>query len=270
MGLPFRKMHGLGNDFVVIDARRDELTFTPQQIRAIADRKRGIGCDQVMVIDKPNNDAVPFLRIFNPDGSEAEACGNGTRCVASLLLAEAKRDVLLLETLRGILVAKKLENDLYAVDMGTPRLKWNEIPLAKKVDTLDVMVEEDLPKAAAINMGNPHIVFFVPDAEAIDLPVIGPRLEKNSLFPEKANIEFAHIISKTSIRMRVWERSAGITDACGSAACATLVAAARRGLAERKAEIVLDGGSLTVEWGDDNHVVMTGPAVTSFTGVWDG
>lgn len=270
--IPFTKMHGLGNDFVVLDAREQSIAMDDNQARIIADRRRGIGCDQLITLEAPVSDlADVFMRIRNPDGGEAEACGNATRCVASMLMREKQTDHLIIETRAGLLDAESKGNGEVTVDMGQARLDWREIPLSKAVDTLNLGIEAGpLKNPVAVSMGNPHAVFFVDDAEAVQLDVFGPVLETHEMFPEFANIEVASVRPDGSIRMRVWERAAGITQACGSGACATLVAAVRRGLIPgRGADIVLDGGTLNIKWLPDNHVVMTGPVATSFTGEID-
>jgi diaminopimelate epimerase len=268
MTIPFLKMHGLGNDFVVIDARPNQLTLSEAQARAIADRRLGVGCDQLILIEAPKTaGATAFMRIRNPDGSEAGACGNATRCVAHLLMAETGSDRAVVETVAGLLESQAAPGGMVTVDMGPARLDWREIPLSGPADTLRLDVAEG-PYAGpvAVSMGNPHVVFFVDDVAAVPLERVGPVLEHHSAFPQRANIEFAQILSPTHIRMRVWERGAGITQACGSGACAVQVAAVRRGLTERRAIVELDGGSLTIEWRDDGHVLMTGPIARSFTG----
>ncbi len=273
---PFLKMHGLGNDFVVLDARAHAFELTPARIRAIADRRTGVGCDQLVVIMPPKgqvSDAT--MLIYNADGSEVAACGNASRCVAWLLIQESGRDTVVIETKAGLLDAESRGDHLVAVDMGQPRLDWRDIPLAEPGDTLHLGVAVGpLADPVGVNMGNPHAVFFVDDAEAVDLATFGPVLEHYALFPERANIEVAQVLTPLDaalgrIRMRVWERGTGITMACGTGACATLVAAARRGLSPRKAEIILDGGTLTIEWLPDDHVLMTGPVATSFSGTLD-
>ncbi len=270
-GRPFLKMHGLGNDFVVIDAREESCAISEPQARRIADRRIGVGCDQLIVLEPPSNGAADlFMRIRNPDGREAEACGNATRCVAALLMDEAGRDRLTIETLAGLLEAERAEGGLVAVDMGPAYLEWDRIPLREACDTLELDLTQGLlSRPVAVGMGNPHAVFFVADAEAVDLRQLGPRLETDSWFPQGANISVAQVTGADRIRLRVWERGAGITLACGSGACATGVAAFRRGLTGRRSEVVLDGGSLTIEWRADGHVVMTGPVATSFSGRLD-
>jgi diaminopimelate epimerase len=265
---PFLKMHGLGNDFVVVDGRKHALDLDQARTRRIADRRSGVGCDQLIVIEPARNRlADAFMRIRNADGGEVEACGNGARCVADLLMKETGRDHVVIETVMGLLDAEAAGEGLVSVDMGQARLDWREIPLAKAMDTLHLgLALGPLKDPVAVNIGNPHAVFFVPDAEAVDIGALGPVLERNPLFPERANIEVAQLIAPEKIRMRVWERGVGITRACGTGACATLVAAARRKLTGRRGEIVLDGGNLGIEWLADNHVRMTGPVATSFTG----
>jgi diaminopimelate epimerase len=270
-GRSFIKMHGLGNDFVVIDARRDPLALSDAQAHAIADRKTGVGCDQFIVIEPPRNGATDAtMRIRNADGGEVEACGNASRCVAQLLMRERRATRVAIDTAAGVIVAEDAGDGRVAVDLGPARLEWREIPLARAMDTLHLdLALGPLSDPVAVNVGNPHAVFFVPDAEAIDLKTLGPQLERHALFPERCNIEAATVLSPTRIRMRVWERGVGITRACGTGACATLVAAARRGLTDRTAEVVLDGGTLEIEWTADGRVRMTGPVATSFTGVLD-
>jgi diaminopimelate epimerase len=271
MTYPFIKMHGLGNDFVVLDARKRDLNLSLSQARSIADRRTGVGCDQLIVLE-PSDNADVFMRIRNPDGGEAEACGNATRCVASQLMAENCSDRVVIETVAGLLEATDAGHGLYSVDMGPANLDWDQIPLARDMDTLHVEVQvgpDSAPVLAdpvAVNIGNPHAVFFVDNVDAVDLATVGPMLEHHPVFPERANISIAQIISNGAIRMRVWERTAGITRACGSAACAVLVAAARRGLTGRGAEVTLDGGTLKIAWREDGHVMMTGPVATSFAG----
>jgi len=263
MTIPFRKMHGLGNDFIVFDARTRPLALSPAQARALADRHTGIGADTIAVIvPSPGGDVDVAVRFINADGGEMTTCGNATRCIAMLLFAETGRDHVRIATGAGILDAWK-QGDQVAVDMGTTRLDWTQIPLAREIDTLHLPLGDD---PVGVNMGNPHAVFFVPNAEVSDVAGVGSRIERDPLFPERTNVEFATVQSPDRIRMRVWERGVGITQACGSGACATLVAAVRRGLTARKATIALDGGELMIEWRDDDHVIMTGPAALSFTG----
>ncbi|NNG03201.1 MAG: diaminopimelate epimerase [Inquilinus sp.] len=269
MTVAFRKMHGLGNDFVVIDARSAPLDLSVAAARAIADRRRGVGCDQLIVLEPAANGADAFMRIRNPDGGEAEACGNATRCVASLLMAEHGSDAVAIETVAGVLPCTAADGAI-TVDMGPARLDWREIPVAEPCDTLHMPVAiGGLADPVGVNIGNPHAVFFVEDAEAVPLTVVGPVLEAHAFFPARANIEFVSPAGADRIRMRVWERGAGNTQACGSGACAAAVAAYRRGLTGRRVEVLLDGGPLIIEWREDGHVLMTGPVATSFTGTLD-
>lgn len=270
-GRPFLKMHGLGNDFCVFDARREPLALTASRARAVADRRTGIGCDQIVVIESPRTrPADAFMTIRNADGGAVSACGNATRCVAWLLMRESGRDQVVIETAAGLLDAELGGDGMIAVDMGPARLDWRDIPLAEPVDTGHLPVAlGPLSDPVGVGMGNPHAVFFVERAEAVDLERLGPVLEHDPLFPERCNIEVVQVLSPERLRMRVWERGAGITRACGTGACAAVVAAARRGLTGRKAEVVLDGGPLLVEWQPDGHVMMTGPVAVAFSGTLD-
>ena len=267
----FVKMHGLGNDFVVLDARRSGLLLTADAVRAIADRRRGVGCDQLIVVEPPRGDnSTAWMTIYNPDGSESGACGNATRCVAWLLMGETGADRVVIETRAGLLKAETRGDKMVAVDMGPARLDWRDIPLAEARDTLHLGIGlGPLSDPVGVSMGNPHAVFFVPDVADVNLPSVGSGLEHHPLFPERANIEIVQVLGPEKLRMRVWERGAGITQACGTGACASLVAAARRGLTTRKAEVVLDGGSLFIEWLADGHVLMTGPVALAFRGSLD-
>lgn len=266
--LDFIKMHGLGNDFVIIDGRDGDLSLSRDSVRAVSDRRRGVGCDQFIVMEPAQTDVADvFMRIYNPDGSESGACGNATRCVASLMMREKATGHIIVETISGLLDCENIGDGLYSVDMGQARLDWRDLPLAQARDTEHLELEAGpLKDPVGVNMGNPHAVFMVDNAEAVDLEVFGPMVETDKLFPERTNVEAVHVISEDRIRMRVWERGAGITQACGSGACAALVATARRGLTGRKADVVLDGGTLSIEWLPDNNVLMTGPVATSFTG----
>lgn len=269
--IPFTKMHGLGNDFVVLDLRGGAAVPNADAARAIADRRRGIGCDQLILVEPAGMTGADVrLRFLNSDGSESGACGNGTRCVASRLLTEFGAGRLIIETLAGRLEATPAAAGEITVDMGPVHLDWRDIPLAGESDTLHLDIAlGPLEDPAAVNMGNPHCIFFVEDAEDIELAVFGPQIEHHPLFPERTNVEVATIIDRDRIRLRVWERGAGITLACGSGACATAVAAVRRDLTDRKVELIMDGGSLTAEWREDGHVLLTGPVATSFTGMMD-
>ncbi|MBE7636301.1 diaminopimelate epimerase [Sneathiella sp. P13V-1] len=265
--ITFKKMHGLGNDFVVIDGRDKNPNLTPDQLRAIGDRHRGVGYDQLVVLE-PDTDADVFMRIYNSDGTEAEACGNATRCVAHLTMAETGKDKIVIETVAGLLNGHQQDDGIVVINMGTPRMGWQDIPLAKEQDTEHVGIAAGpLSDPVAVNMGNPHLVFFVDDAEAIDLEKWGPVLEHDPMLPNKANISVASVNSDGSLRLRVWERGVGITLACGSAACATIVAAFLRGLTKRKATLHLNGGPLYMEWQEDGTVLMGGAIAYSFDGV---
>ncbi len=267
---PFIKMHGLGNDFVVVDARTEPFVLDDASTRAVADRRTGIGCDQLITLEPPTNGAADvFMRIRNADGGEVEACGNATRCVASLIMAETGREHCTVETQAGLLHAVSITAGGIAVDMGELRTAWQEIPLAREMDTLHLELAcGPLSDPVAVNIGNPHAVFFVADAAAVDLETLGPQLEHDPLFPERANIGVAELMGPDCLRVRVWERGVGLTRACGTGACAAAAAAHRRGLTGRKAEVRLDGGPLALEWREDGHMVMSGPVATSFTGVF--
>jgi diaminopimelate epimerase len=272
MLVPFVKMHGLGNDFVVFDERAGSLGLTAARAAAIADRRTGIGCDQLISIEPApaGSGADAAMRIRNADGSEASACGNATRCVADLLFRETGARGEIIRTAAGNLPAERLPDGLIRVDMGEPRLGWQDIPVARAMDTLhlDLYAGEFGPPAAC-SMGNPHATFFVPDLDPVPVAALGPDLEHAALFPERANIGFAQVLAPDRMRLRVWERGAGLTRACGSGACAALVNAHRRGLTGRRATVLLDGGALELEWRDDGHVLMTGPVATAFHGTID-
>jgi diaminopimelate epimerase len=263
MRIPFHKMHGAGNDFVVVDERPAPLGLSPAVVAALAHRRTGIGCDQFIVIsDAPGADA--FMRIYNPDGSEAGACGNATRCVADLLFRETGRPRQTIRTISGDLPSEVQADGRVAVDMGPVRLGWQDIPLARPMDTLHL----DLPgDPAAASMGNPHVTYFSHPLD--DAAAFGPRIEHDLLFPERVNVGLVEVLSPTRLRLRVWERGAGLTLACGSGACAALVNAHRRGLAARRAVVVVDGGELEIAWREDGHVLMTGPVATAYEGQFD-
>jgi diaminopimelate epimerase len=262
---PFAKMHGLGNDFVIFDGRRDRFELTAAQAKFTADRRRGVGCDQVITM-WPSENADVFMRIQNSDGSEAGACGNATRCVGDILLYETGAEKILIETLHGILTVERAEG-LVKVDMGKALRDWQDIPLASAQDTDHVEINVgELSDGVAVNMGNPHIVFFLDDAEKIDLETLGAGIESHDLFPEKVNVSIVSKISDNKLRMRVFERGAGITEACGSAACSVMVAAHARGVTSRQAIIQLDGGMLYMNTREDGHVEMTGPAQLVYSG----
>lgn len=268
----FLKMHGLGNDFVVFDARDSAFALTPAQVKAVADRHFGVGCDTVVMI-RPGGAAVDASVLFyNADGTESESCFNASRCVARLLLDERGLARVKLSTKGGMLICSDAGKGLVTVDMGEPRLDWNQVPLASAVDTTNFSLDiggTSVP-VSAVSMGNPHCVLFVPDAEKAPLTTLGPKIETLSFFPNRTNVEFAQILDQARIRMRVWERGVGVTLACGTGACATAVAAIRRGLTGRKVDLVLDGGTLKIEWREeDGHVLMTGPTAMPFRGRLD-
>lgn len=257
-GLAFIKMHGAGNDFVVIDSRGRGAVTTPALARALGDRNRGVGFDQLAEI-RDAEGADIALDFWNSDGSRAGACGNATRCVADLVM---QGPGLTIRTDRGLLRAERLEDGRVSVNMGPPQLDWQEVPLARKADLLHLPLPGD---PAAVGMGNPHCVFFVPDAGAVDLPALGPKLEHDPLFPQRTNVEYVSLTGPDHLRMRVWERGAGITLACGSGACAAAVAAHLRGLTGRRVALDLDGGRLEVDWREDG-VWLTGPVARVFDG----
>ncbi len=267
----FLKMHGLGNDFVIIDGRREVPRIDAAAARAIADRRTGVGCDQVIVIESPRQElADAFMRIYNADGGEVGACGNATRCVASLLGAETAKSHIIVETMAGLLDAEIVDRDRITVDMGRARFDWRDIPLARATDPLHLDITAGpLSDPAAVSIGNPHAVFFVDAADSIALDVYGPMIEKHAMFPEFTNVEVVQVVAPDRLRVRVWERGAGITQACGTGACAAVVAANRRGLADRTAVVELDGGALGIVWLRDDHILMTGPARCVFSGRLD-
>ncbi|QCO55888.1 diaminopimelate epimerase [Pseudorhodobacter turbinis] len=260
--LAFLKMHGLGNDFVIIDSRGRAAVTTPALARALGDRHRGVGFDQLAEI-RDAQDADFQLDFWNSDGSRAGACGNATRCVCDLVMRETGQNRIRLTTTRGTLFAQRGTDGLVSVNLGTPQLDWADIPLARAMPTLNLPLPGD---PAGIGMGNPHCVFFVPDADAVALTTEGPRFEVDPLFLQKTNVEFASVIGPDHLRMRVWERGAGVTLACGTGACAVAVAAHLRGLTGRKVRLDLDGGTLEIDWREDG-VWMTGPVAYVFNGV---
>ncbi len=267
--MPFKKMHGLGNDFVVIDAREHAVSFDDAAARRIADRHTGVGCDQFIVLEPAkNSDADVFMRIRNNDGSEVGACGNATRCIADQLMNELKTERVVIETLAGNLETWRADEGMITVDMGPVWTHWHDIPLAEEMDTLHVDLSiEGLRDPACVNVGNPHTNFFVDDVENVDLAKIGPIVEHHDLFPERTNVQAVQVLAEDRIRVRVWERGAGITLASGSSACATAVNAHRRGLTGPRVHVELLGGVLIVEHTAEGRVTQTGPFETSFEGV---
>ncbi|MEL6980460.1 MAG: diaminopimelate epimerase [Pseudomonadota bacterium] len=272
--LPFYKMHGLGNDFVVIDARGGADPVGPALARALGDRRRGVGFDQLIVLrDSSDRSVAADIDFWNADGSLSDACGNGARCAAALLMAQNGETTLTLRSGAGLLPSARDAQGRVTVDMGAPKLDWREIPLrdASHTERIDVKLgpidDPALWGPGAVNMGNPHCVFFVEDAELAPVERLGPMIEHHPMFPERTNVEFAQVLDRGRIRVRVWERGVGVTLACGSGACAVAVAAARRLMTERRVEILMDGGPLAVEWREsDGHVLLTGPTMMVFAG----
>lgn len=262
------KMNGAGNEFVIIDARsRGSLPLSEAQARAIADHDTGLGADQVIAVERSiRGDA--FMRIWNRDGGAVEACGNATRCVAWLLMEEGGAASRRIETPAGMLYAERAGDKLITIDMGSPLLRWEEIPLARAMDTDRLQFTAGgLEAPGAVNMGNPHVVFFVNDVRATPIETLGPQIEHDPMFPQRVNVGFAEVRSREQIRLRVWERGTGLTKACGTGACAAVVAAHRQNRTGRNVEIIADGGSLQIEWrAGDDRVLMTGPVELEASG----
>lgn len=272
MSHAFLKMNGLGNDFVVVETGSEPFDPSPDQVRAWADRKSGIGYDQLIGIYRGDG-AEPLVRFWNSDGEEIGACGNGSRCVGWLLIRATGKDAARFRTAERSLSASRAGENRVSVDMGEPRLAWDQIPLAEDMDTRNIELQVgpiDNPRLhtpGAVSMGNPHVVFFVADVDDVDVTRDGSLIEHHPLFPEAVNVGFAQVKARDRIRLRVWERGAGLTRACGTGACAALVACARRGLTDRTATLELDGGDLQIEWREsDNHVIMTGPVEVEYAG----
>ncbi|WP_299791217.1 diaminopimelate epimerase [uncultured Marivita sp.] len=262
--IAFMKMHGLGNDFVVLDSRAHRIDMTAALARAIGDRHRGVGFDQLALIQNGADGSDAQLVFYNSDGSTAGACGNATRCIARFLMDESGRSDVVLKTERGYLAARDAGDGLTSVNMGQPQLDWQDVPLAREVDTLELPIDG---APTATGMGNPHCTFFVGDAESVDLEIRGAEIEHHPLYPRRTNVQFASVIGKNHLRMRVWERGVGVTLASGSSSCATAVAAARRGLTDRTVAIDLDGGRIEIDWREDG-VWMTGPTAHVFSGMF--
>ncbi len=264
MRVPFIKMHGLGNDFVVLDGRKAALpALTTAFARALADRRTGIGCDQLVVLE-PSFTATLKARFFNQDGGEVESCGNASRAIG-LLLGEPAT----IETLGGLLQVAPDAAGI-SVDMGEPRFGWEAIPLAYPLDTHTMPLGwDELEGPTAVNVGNPHVIFFVPDCGAVELDRLGPEIEQDSVFPQRVNVNVATVGSRSHIRLRVWERGVGETRACGTGACASAIGAMRRGLVDRVVTVSLPGGDLRIEWTQAGRIMMAGPAVESFRGDFD-
>jgi diaminopimelate epimerase len=273
MARPFVKMNGLGNDFVVVESRSQPFQPTPEQVRAWADRATGHGFDQLISIE-PSSRADAFMRVWNADGGQVETCGNALRCVGWLLMKASGLDYVSIDTAAGVVDASRADGERISVDMGKPGLDWTQIPLAEEMDTRNIELQvgpidaPHLHTPGAVSMGNPHVVFFVEDAETAPVRGAGSLIEHHPLFPEGVNVGFAQVKARDRIRLKVWERGAGQTKACGTGACAALVAAARRGLTGRSAALELDGGELQIEWREsDDHVIMSGPIEVEGTGV---
>ncbi len=273
--ISFRKMNGLGNDFVIIDARARAVTLKSEEVRKVADRDHGIGCDQLIILE-PSDEADLFMRIFNADGAEVDACGNATRCVAWMIAEETGKKNPVIETNAGYLGTLVKSADEVSVDMGKPKFDWQDIPLSEQFhDTRGIELQvgpiDDpvLHTPSVVNVGNPHCIFWVDDLDAHDLGAIGPILENHPRFPEGANISLARIVNPEEIDARVWERGAGLTRACGTAACAIAVCAARKRLTGRQVRVRLPGGPLDIHWRDDNHIIMTGATEFEYAGEID-
>lgn len=265
--IKFKKMHGLGNDFVIIDGRSDGFKPPKGLVQTTSSRRTGVGCDQFIVIEISKKADV-FMRIYNPDGSEAESCGNATRCVARLILDETKKNEVMIDTLGGLLSCRTEKDGRVTVDMGEPNFDWQAVPLARETDTLNTKLANGTVDAVTLSMGNPHAVIFLEGVDKLDVSRLGPSLEIDPMFPKRANIEFVECRSPKELRMRVWERGAGETLACGTGACAAVAAAVKKGYAERKARVHLDGGALDFEWREsDNHMLMTGLVAHVFDGI---
>lgn len=268
----FRKMNGLGNDFVVLDGRAQLLSIGPEEAEFVADRENGIGCDQVIVLER-SGQADTFMRVLNADGSEVDACGNATRCIGMLLANELGRPNATVETGAGILKTTMTAPGNVTVDMGEPNFNWEAIPLAEEFrDTRAIELQigpiDDpvLHSPSVVSVGNPHAIFWVDDVASQPLAKFGPLLENHPVFPERANISVAEIVSREKIKLRTWERGVGITKACGTAACAAAVCAIRKKFVDRRVEVALPGGSLEITWQDNNRILMTGPAELEFEG----
>ena len=264
--IEFTKMHGLGNDFVIIDRRSNKIEINDNLIQKLSDRRTGAGCDQLITINKPESDnADVSIDIFNPAGDKAEACGNGTRCVAKILFDENNKKTLKILSDAGMLIAKKVGDEI-SVNMGKMTTDWEKIPLSEEMDPLNIpILVEGFDKGVAVNIGNPHVVFFGKSIENINLNQVGPKIEKHNFFPNKTNVEFIEILNSNTIKMRVWERGVGVTLACGSGACAAVYAGWKKNLIESRAEVQLEKGSLHINIIDE-EAIMTGPAEISYNG----
>jgi diaminopimelate epimerase len=273
--LAFTKMHGLGNDFVVVDATREPFALTPPQIRMLADRRFGVGCDQVLVVERAREGSADFrYRIFNADGGEVQQCGNGARCFVVFVRDRGLTDkrVLTVETAGGVIRPSLEADGSVTVDMGVPRFDPREVPFTEGTGqaTDELMLDGTRLVVSVLSMGNPHAVQVVPDVDAAPVTTQGPRIERHPRFPQRVNAGYMQIVDRATIRLRVWERGAGETPACGTGACAAVVAGIRRGLIDRRVRVITRGGELAIEWdGDGRPVMMTGPATTVFEGTWE-
>ncbi len=264
----FIKMNGLGNDFIVIDQRVSEFDLSEEQVKLICHRKNGVGCDQLIMIRKSQKNSDPLIKFFNSDGSEIDACGNGSRCVANFLMKESKSEEINLTTRERTIACKKIDDVTVSVNMGKPKFKWNEIPLTKDIDPVEInfsIKDLTLQKPFLVNIGNPHIIFFDNEIEKYDIESFGPLIENDDLFPEKINVSFAKLKNDNHILLNVWERGAGITNACGTAACATAVAGVEMGVIKNKVKVTLPGGNLEIYYKSNNNIIMTGPTEINFT-----
>jgi len=272
-GRPFIKMHGLRNDFIIVDGRREPYRPSAEEIIRICDRREGVGGDELLIVNTPgsvpeSDDAYAFVRIFNPDGREVEACGNATRCVGWLLLQESRCEEVVVETIGGRLTCSRAGQKRVAVEMGKLRTDWQDIPLSREIDTLHLEIGAGpLQDPVGMNIGNPHAVFFVEDLDAIDMSVYGPQLQNHPLFPEEANIGAAQLIDSKTLKLSVWERPGALTTACGTGACVAVGAAHRRGLtAEKQMTVIMPAGTVEIELQDNDTVVMIGPVETCYAG----
>ncbi len=272
-GRPFIKMHGLRNDFIIVDGRREPYRLSAEEVNRICDRREGVGGDELLIVNPPrsvpgSDDAYAFVRIFNPDGREVEACGNATRCVGWLFLQESQSDQVVVDTLGGRLICRRAGKKQVAVEMGKLRTAWQDIPLSREMDTLHLGIGAGpLQDPVGMNIGNPHAVFFVDDLDAVDLATYGSQLQKHPLFPEEANIGAAQLVNSKTLKLSVWERPGALTTACGTGACVATGAAHRRGLTEAKRmTVIMPAGSVEIELKEDGVVVMTGPVETCYAG----
>jgi diaminopimelate epimerase len=272
-GRPFIKMHGLRNDFIIVDARRASYRPAPEEVIRICDRREGVGADELLIVNPPRTGpqregAYAFVRIFNPDGREVEACGNATRCVGWLFLQESQTEQVVVDTLGGFLKCRRAGEKQVAVEMGKLRTAWQDIPLSRAMDTLHLDIGAGpLQDPVGMNIGNPHAVFFVDDLEAVDMQAYGPQLQNHPLFPEEANIGAAQLVDSKTLKLAVWERPGALTTACGTGACVAVGAAHRRGLTtEKQMMVIMPAGSVEIELKDDDTVVMTGPVAVCYTG----